>query len=131
MTCTKEHDGKITALKQYGPGETFGELALLYNAPRAATITVDSEKAMLWSLDRLTFSCIIKLAVQKRRQRYQNFLEKVEILNQLERHERSRIADAFTEQWFKLGDTIINEGDQGQDFYMIVEGSVKVLKAGK
>lgn len=66
LTCTKEHDGKIAALKQYGPGETFGELALLYNAPRAATITVDSESATLWSLDRLTFACIIKLAVRGR-----------------------------------------------------------------
>lgn len=67
LTCTREQDGKVSALKQYGPGETFGELALLYNAPRAATITVDSEQARLWSLDRLTFSCIIKLAVQRKR----------------------------------------------------------------
>jgi cAMP-dependent protein kinase regulator len=36
--CTKVIDGKETVLKNYKAGEVFGELALLYNAPRAATI---------------------------------------------------------------------------------------------
>jgi len=35
----------------YGPGEAFGELALLYNAPRAATITAASA-CLLFALDR-------------------------------------------------------------------------------
>ena len=30
-----------TYLKTYHPGEAFGELALLYNAPRAASITAN------------------------------------------------------------------------------------------
>ena len=107
---------------------TFGELSLLYNAPRAATVTAKSEKAVLWSLDRLSFSSIIKLSVQKRRDRFQNFLENVEIFKQLDLQERSRIADAFKEKWFKNGETIIAEGDQGQDFYMIVEGTAKAYK---
>jgi CRP-like cAMP-binding protein len=37
----------------------FGELALLYNVPRAATITA-IEKCVLWSLDRETFNNIVK-----------------------------------------------------------------------
>jgi cAMP-dependent protein kinase regulator len=45
-------------LKSYNPGEVFGELALLYNAPRAATI-VAKTNAELWSLDRRTFSHIV------------------------------------------------------------------------
>jgi len=50
---------KPTFLKNYVPGEAFGELALLYNAPRAATIT-SLENSKLYSLDRNTFNCIVK-----------------------------------------------------------------------
>jgi cAMP-dependent protein kinase regulator len=46
-------------LKVYQPGEAFGELALLYNAPRAATI-IAKEECILWALDRETFNHIVK-----------------------------------------------------------------------
>jgi cAMP-dependent protein kinase regulator len=46
-------------LKTYYPGEAFGELALLYNAPRAATIKVKTS-AVLFALDRQTFNNIVK-----------------------------------------------------------------------
>ena len=46
-------------LKEYKPGEAFGELALLYNAPRAANIIVKTE-SVLWSLYRSTFNNIVK-----------------------------------------------------------------------
>ncbi len=34
----KKTDAEDTYLKSYGPGESFGELALLYNAPRAVIL---------------------------------------------------------------------------------------------
>ena len=46
-------------LKLYSPGEAFGELALLYNAPRAATIKAKTS-SILWALDRQTFNNIVK-----------------------------------------------------------------------
>jgi cAMP-dependent protein kinase regulator len=50
-------------LKKYSPGEGFGELALLYNAPRAATITADEDSSVL-KLDRDTFNNIVKQAAR-------------------------------------------------------------------
>jgi cAMP-dependent protein kinase regulator len=61
LTCTKNISGRAEPLflKKYEQGDAFGELALLYNAPRAATITADNE-CVLWSLDRETFNYIVK-----------------------------------------------------------------------
>jgi cAMP-dependent protein kinase regulator len=50
-------------LKSYEPGDAFGELALLYNAPRAATIKSKTD-SFLWVLDRNTFNYIVKDAAQ-------------------------------------------------------------------
>ncbi len=66
-------------MKTYHPGEAFGELALLYNAPRAATIIAKSD-ATLFSLDRECFNHIVKDAAAKRRERFEATLESVELL---------------------------------------------------
>jgi len=105
-------------LKRYDPGEAFGELALLYNAPRAATITAN-EPCVLWKLDRDTFNHIVKDASQKRREKYEAFLESVPIFKTMEPYERSKLADAFVEHKFKDGDAIIREGEPGNDLYLL------------
>ena len=61
-------------VKEYFPGESFGELALLYNAPRAASIFA-KENGVMWTLDRETFNNIVKEAAMKKRERYESFLK--------------------------------------------------------
>lgn len=43
----------------YGVGSAFGELALMYNAPRAATV-VCTKDASLWAVDRETFRSLMQ-----------------------------------------------------------------------
>lgn len=97
-------------MKKYEPGDAFGELALLYNAPRAATITAENE-CLLWSLDRETFNNIVRDASRKRRERYESFLAKVKILESMEPYERSVLSDAFHEETYKAGEYIIRQGE--------------------
>lgn len=52
-------DGSEKFLKEYQPEEVFGELSLLYNAPRAANI-VALETSQLYSLNREVFNHIVK-----------------------------------------------------------------------
>ena len=89
LSCSKIFPGKVdpTFLKAYQAGEAFGELALLYDAPRAATITA-SEDCVLWKLDRDTFNHIVKDAAQRRREKYEAFLEQVPIFETMEPYER-------------------------------------------
>ena len=123
LSCKKLFKGKTEAtfLKKYEPGEAFGELALLYNAPRAATIQADTE-SLLWCLDRETFNHIVKDSSRQRREKYENFLAQVKILESMDSYERSILSDAFIEEKFKAGDFVIKQGEEGNKFYLIEEG---------
>ena len=43
-------------------------------------------------------------------------------------YERSKIGDALKEERYKKGDYVINEGELGDKFYIIVEGEAIATK---
>lgn len=114
-------------MKTYLPGEAFGELALLYNAPRAATI-IASTDAKLWQLDRNTFNHIVKGASQQRREQYETFLDSVPILKHIDLYEKAKICDVITEGTFASGQKVISEGDQGETFFIVISGTAIAVK---
>lgn len=114
-------------LKTYEPGEAFGELALLYNAPRAATIIAKTD-ALCWELDRATFNHIVKDSAQKKRDKYDDFLATVEILHSMDHYERAKIADVISETDHEQGSQVLKEGDDGSVFFLIISGEAYATK---
>lgn len=111
-----------------GPGGSFGELALMYNAPRAATVISTEPNSTLWALDRVTFRRILMDSAFQRRRMYESFLEEVPLLSTLTLYERSKIADALNTQKFPAGSTIIREGDPGEAFFLLESGEAEAYK---
>ncbi|POR34616.1 cAMP-dependent protein kinase regulatory subunit [Tolypocladium paradoxum] len=109
-------------------GGSFGELALMYNAPRAATVISVEAGCTLWALDRITFRRILMESTFARRRMYESFLEEVPLLSSLTPYERSRIADALETQKFAPGEIIIKEGDPGHSFYLLESGEADAYK---
>ena len=122
-------DGLGTKVSTVGSGGSFGELALMYNAPRAATVN-STGPSTLWALDRVTFRRILMDSAFQRRRMYEAFLDSVPLLSTLTSYERSKIADALETAKFPPGSHIIREGDIGESFFLLESGEAEVFKRG-
>ncbi|KWU47251.1 camp-dependent protein kinase regulatory subunit [Rhodotorula sp. JG-1b] len=119
--------GEEKKVATYGPGGSFGELALMYNAPRAATVVATS-RATMWALDRVTFRSILVEHTSRKRKMYETFLGEVSILQELNAKERAKIADALEEKVYEEGEAVVVEGEVGKNFYIIESGKAEVTK---
>lgn len=81
--CYKVINGTDTLLKTYKNGEAFGELALMYNAPRAASI-VCKTPGKLYALDRVAFNQVVKESTSKKRDLYKKILDSIDLFSSME-----------------------------------------------
>ncbi|KAI1416256.1 camp-dependent protein kinase regulatory subunit [Hypoxylon sp. FL1857] len=123
-------DGMGSKVGTIQAGGSFGELALMYNAPRAATVISAESGCTLWALDRVTFRRILMESTFARRRLYESFLEEVPLLSSLTPYERSKIADALETKKFPKGYTIIKQGDIGESFFLLEDGEADAFKDG-
>ena len=114
----------------YDSKGSFGELALMYNMPRAATIVATSE-GTLWGMDRQTFRRIVLKTAFNKRKMYENLLESVPVLKALEIYERQNVADALFSKTFEEETCIIKQGDDADCMYFIEDGECRVTVTNK
>ena len=65
-----------------GEGGSFGELALIYGTPRAATVKAGDADVKLWGIDRDSYRRILMGSTIRKRKMYDEFLSKVSILGE-------------------------------------------------
>lgn len=104
-----------------GAGSSFGELALMYNAPRAATVQAKVD-CKVWVMDRRTYRHLLSAANDKKLKEYESFLKTVQLLAPLTEYERSRIAEALEEANYPIGHKIVTQGEDGDTFFILKQG---------
>ncbi|XP_019635300.1 PREDICTED: cGMP-dependent protein kinase 1-like isoform X4 [Branchiostoma belcheri] len=114
-------------LGNMGPKTLFGELALLYNCSRTATVKAVTE-SKLWAIDRNIFQMIMIKTGRTRREEHFKFLKSVSLLKELPHAKLSKIADCLEVDFYHEGEYIIREGQTGDTFFIIIEGEVKVTQ---
>ncbi|AFR92701.1 cAMP-dependent protein kinase regulator [Cryptococcus neoformans C23] len=108
-------------------GSSFGELALMHNAPRAASI-ISLTPCTLWALDRVSFRTILLDHTSRKRRLYESFLSEVPILASLQPQERAKIADVLESRTYNEGEDVIRQGDAGDEFFLIESGNAMAIK---
>jgi CRP-like cAMP-binding protein len=80
-----EYQVNIQKVGMGGPGEFFGELALLYDCPRAAIILVSTITTHLFQVNQKTMQFILQAQTKKLEEMKMALIEGVNLFNQLTR----------------------------------------------
>jgi len=131
--ASSSDDAEVHLGITYARGSSFGELALMYGSPRAATIRA-KEDCKLWFIDRNTFRSITGHHKIRRAEKHTEFLRNVQIGDKflrdvLDPSQIDAMAFALQRDSFRKGDVIVREGEKGDVFYLIESGSVDVFIA--
>ncbi|EGR29318.1 protein kinase domain protein [Ichthyophthirius multifiliis] len=117
-------------VRKLNKGEGFGELALLYNAPRSASIKCIG-KCTFWGINRNTFRKTVEEMVQKNYESNRNFMEQVNFFRQLNNEQKNSIASRLITTKYEKNEYIFNQGDNADSFFMIKEGIVSIWLGNK
>jgi len=117
-------------VKKYDNSGYFGELALLHETPRQATVTCVSEDGgKLWKLCRFDFKEAVCMHEHDMRESKIKLLAKMDIFENFTQKDFDKLSDALRLIEFKKpGEVIVEQGTEADSMYMILEGEVEFRK---
>lgn len=123
ITINGEYIGRIEE------HSSFGDLALMYNSPRAATIRAVTY-CRLWTLDRVFFRQAMVTSSSNQNVQLCQFLSKISLFENLGTPSLNKLARSLTKQSYDDGTYIIRQGEIGEQFFVIFKGTVHCTRTG-
>ncbi|XP_017476142.1 PREDICTED: cGMP-dependent protein kinase 1, partial [Rhagoletis zephyria] len=117
--------GKVVG--SFGPTTVFGELAILYNANRLASVRATTN-ARVWKITRETFRQIMVLSESKERDENLFFLRAAPFLKDLSDEVLNKVVDLLQRKYYEPNACIVREGEVGNEFFIIRGGTVTIKK---
>jgi cGMP-dependent protein kinase len=111
-------------------GKSFGEKALMHDSVRLETV-ITLERTTMWGLDRMTFREAIESVNAQNYEENKKFIESVPIFRVLTSFQKESLLSSMYVIKYAPGERIVNEGDEGDAFFIIKEGTVLCEKGGK
>lgn len=105
----------------------FGEIAILYNAKRNASIHA-VEDGKIWVLDRKAYQEIMIRSNIIEQNEMVAFLKQVPSLNKKDDNTLRQVANLLQKEFFNTNEVIVRQGDRGDKFYVIRAGTVTISK---
>eukprot|EP00930_Biecheleria_cincta_P054398 TRINITY_DN4048_c0_g1_i3.p1 TRINITY_DN4048_c0_g1~~TRINITY_DN4048_c0_g1_i3.p1 ORF type:complete len:752 (+),score=151.31 TRINITY_DN4048_c0_g1_i3:131-2386(+) len=106
-------------------GQSVGELALLFDAPRAATIKA-TEAAELWTVDRQTFKDLLVESNSAKAKHIVPYLNHVALIDVLLQAEKLQLAKAVTEVHYDKGTKLLAQQEEQKTVFVLLTGKVEV-----
>ncbi|CAJ1942794.1 unnamed protein product [Cylindrotheca closterium] len=127
-------EGKVTFLVKEkivgdskGGSQCFGELALLYTSPRAATVRCDSSPTKMFRVDQKTFRSLLQKQSQAKESEKMGLLRSIDFFTDIDdRRDLKRLSAAMKPRAISPGDQLTKAGIPLDVFYIVVEGELEV-----
>ena len=123
----KKRRGSFSGMPEAsGKHPCFGELALMYSKPRAASV-VATQPGKLWKLGRDAFR-IVQMMRTTATVDFTKVLRKVEVLGALRFDQLQMLRDRMVERNFDPGEYVFRQGDSADMFYLVAKGQAEIVK---
>ncbi|HLL56132.1 MAG TPA: cyclic nucleotide-binding domain-containing protein, partial [Myxococcaceae bacterium] len=136
VRVTREDEGERKELAILNEGAFFGEMALLSDAPRTASVESAAEDTQLLEISAQLLAELssrypsVAQALKKfcRQRMLSNVMNTSALFRPFNRGDRKQLVERFRARDVKKNDTIIREGDRTDGLYVLLSGEVEVRK---
>ena len=108
-------------------GQSFGELALLNNSKRAATV-VAIEDCDFGVLSKENFEKVVGQMLRKKFEKKVEFLNKFSFLSGMTRIKKEKLWFSMKKQIFNIGQKVMIEGVKWDEVFFVEKGKFEITK---